>query len=93
MYCPARKINAGGALCINRRPLRILSFGGKIMTKFTSIDLEVLSGLLMGEGMACKKARMYSKTLTDAALAECMGKIADCHEQRFQSLLSILEGK
>ena len=93
MYCPARKINAGGALCINRRPLRILSFGGEIMTKFTSKDLEVLSGLLMGEGMACKKARMYSKTLTDAALAECMGKIADCHEQRFQSLLSILEGK
>ena len=93
MYCPARKIKGGGALCINRRPLRILSFGGKIMTKFTSKDLEVLSGLLMGEGMACKKARMYSKTLTDAALAECMGKIADCHEQRFQSLLSILEGK
>ena len=93
MYGPARKTNGGGALCIYRRPLRILSFGWKIMTKFTSKDLEVLSGLLMGEGMACKKARMYSKTLTDAALAECMGKIADCHEQRFQSLLSILEGK
>ena len=63
------------------------------MTKLTSKDLEVLSGLLMGESMACKKARMYSKTLTDAALAECMGKIADCHEQRFNALLSVLEGK
>ena len=63
------------------------------MTKLTSKDLEVLSGLLMGEGMACKKAKMYSKTLTDTALAECMGRIADCHEQRYNTLLCILEGK
>ena len=62
------------------------------MTKLTSKDLEVLSGLLMGECMASKKARVYSKTLTDAALAECMGKIADCHEERFNALLSVLEG-
>ena len=47
----------------------------------------------MNEGMACKKARMYSKTLTDVALAECMEKIAESHEQRFNALLSVLEGK
>ncbi len=63
------------------------------MTKLTAKDLEVLSGLMMGEGMACKKARMYSKTLTDAALAECLGKIADCHEERFAALFAVLEGK
>ncbi len=63
------------------------------MTKFTEKDIEVLSGLLMGEGMACKKARMYSKTLTDASLAARMGKIADSHARRFGALLSVLEGK
>lgn len=63
------------------------------MTEFTSKDLEVISGALMNEGMACKKARMYSKTLTDVALAECMEKIAESHEQRFNALLSVLEGK
>ena len=63
------------------------------MTKLTAKDLEVLSGLLMGEGMACKKARMYSKTLTDPDLAECMGRIAECHRQRFEQLLCVLEGK
>lgn len=62
------------------------------MTKLTAKDLEAVSGILMAESMACKKARMYSKTLTDAALAECMGKIADSHEQRFNALLSLLEG-
>ena len=63
------------------------------MSNFSSKDLEVLSSLLASEGMACKKARMYSKTLTDTALAECMGRIADCHEQRYNTLLCILEGK
>ena len=63
------------------------------MTKLTSKDLEVLSGLLMGESMACKKARVYSKTLTDPDLAECMGRIAECHRQRFEQLLCVLEGK
>ena len=61
--------------------------------QLTAKDLEVLSGILKAEGMACKKARIYSKTLTDISLAECMQGVADCHEQRFNALLGILEGK
>ena len=56
------------------------------MSNFSSKDLEVLSSLLASEGMACKKARMYSKTLTDQSLAEC-------HEKRFNTLLQMLTGK
>ena len=63
------------------------------MSNFSSKDLEVLSSLLASEGMACKKAKMYSKTLTDPDLAECMGRIAECHRQRFEQLLCVLEGK
>ena len=63
------------------------------MSNFSSKDLEVLSSLLASEGMACKKARMYSKTLTDQSLAECMCGIAECHEKRFITLLQMLTGK
>ena len=59
----------------------------------TSKELTMLSQALTTEGLICKKARMYSKTLTDVALAECMEKIAESHEQRFNALLSVLEGK
>ena len=62
------------------------------MSNFSSKDLEVLSSLLASEGMACKKARMYSKTLTDQSLAECMCGIAECHEKRFNTLLQMLTG-
>jgi hypothetical protein len=64
----------------------------KDMTKLTAKDLEVLSHLLDGEQMACKKARIYSKTLTDMALSEQMGELADAHERRFHSLLTLLSG-
>lgn len=63
------------------------------MSSFSSKDLEVLSSLIDSEGMACKKARMYSKTLTDQTLAECMCGIAECHEKRFNALLQVLSGK
>ena len=56
------------------------------MSNFSSKDLEVLSSLLASEGMACKKARMYSKTLTDQSLAECMCGIAECHEKELSWL-------
>lgn len=62
------------------------------MTNLTAKDLDVLSHLLTGEEMACKKARMYANTLTDTALAEEMERIADSHRKRFTALLNILEG-
>ncbi len=61
--------------------------------QLTAKDLEVIAGILKAEGMACKKARVYSKTLTDTALAACMQDVADCHQERFNKLLKMLEGK
>ena len=63
------------------------------MTNLTAKDLDVLVHVLTGEEMACKKARMYSNTLTDAALAQEMEEIAHQHEQRFNALYTILGGK
>ena len=63
------------------------------MTNLTAKDLDVLVQVLTGEEMACKKARMYSHTLTDAALAAEMEQIACQHEQRFNALYAMLGGK
>ncbi len=62
------------------------------MTNLTTKDLEVISHLLQGEQMACKKARIYSKTMTDPVLAERMGELAEIHAHRFNQLLTILNG-
>ena len=63
------------------------------MTNRTAKDLDVLSQVLTAEEMACKKARIYSNTLTDAALAQEMERIASAHAERFSALYSILGGK
>lgn len=63
------------------------------MTNLTAKDLDVLSQILTGEEIACKKARVYANTLTDAALAAEMGRIADAHAQRFSALFTLLGGK
>ncbi len=62
------------------------------MTEITSKELTMISDALTFEGLICKKARMYSKTLTDVDLAQCMTKIADEHEQRYNALLKIIGG-
>ncbi len=62
------------------------------MTNLTAKDLDVLSHVLTAEEMACKKARVYANTLTDAALAGEMEKIALAHEQRFTALYTMLNG-
>ncbi len=63
------------------------------MTNLTAKDLDVLTHLLTGEEIACKKARVYANTLTDQALAQEMEEIADAHAQRFNALYKILGGK
>lgn len=63
------------------------------MNNLTAKDLDVLSQILTGEEIACKKARVYANTLTDAALAEEMNRIADAHTQRFSALYTLLGGK
>ncbi len=62
------------------------------MTNLTAKDLDVLSQILTGEEMACKKARIYANTLTDAALAQEMERIACAHAERFSALYTMLSG-
>lgn len=56
----------------------------------TTKEATLISDLLTMEESACKKARLYSRTLTDTVLAEEFGKIADNHERRFNALLELL---
>ncbi len=56
----------------------------------TTKEATFVSDLLLYEESACKKARLYSRTLTDRELAEKFGKIADNHERRFNALLEML---
>ena len=63
------------------------------MTNLTATDLDVLSHLLTGEEMACKKAKLYANTLTDQALAQEMENVSRAHAQRFAALYALLGGK
>ncbi|HIY99142.1 MAG TPA: hypothetical protein H9676_00395 [Firmicutes bacterium] len=63
------------------------------MTNLTAKDLDVLSHLLTGEEMACKKAKLYANTLTDQALAQEMENVSRAHAQRFAALYALLGGK
>jgi hypothetical protein len=56
----------------------------------TTKEATLISDLLTMEESACKKARLYSRTLTDKTLADAFGKIADNHERRFNALLELL---
>ncbi len=62
------------------------------MIKLTSKELTFISDALTYEGLICKKARAYSKTLTDRDIADCMCKIADDHERRYNELLAKIGG-
>lgn len=63
------------------------------MTNLTAKDLDVLSHLLTGEEMACKKAKLYANTLTDQALVQEMENVSRAHAQRFAALYALLGGK
>lgn len=56
----------------------------------TTKEATLISDLLTMEESACKKARLYSRILTDANLAQSFCKIADNHEKRFNALLELL---
>ena len=66
--------------------------GGIYMTELTSKELELITDALTAEGLICKKARAYSKTVTDVDLASTLERIADEHEQRFNVLLGLIGG-
>ncbi len=56
----------------------------------TTKEATLISDLMTMEESACKKARLYSRILTDKKLAGEFGKIADHHEQRFNALFDLL---
>lgn len=62
------------------------------MTDFTLKELQLISDALTYEGLLCKKARAYSKTLTDIDLSSTLTKIADEHEARYNTLLTLIGG-
>jgi len=62
------------------------------MTQLTAKELNFVSDALTYEGLICKKARAYSKTLTDTELAACMAEIAEAHEKRYTELLALIGG-
>ena len=56
----------------------------------TTKETTLLADLLTYEEMACKKARLYSRILTDRELQEKLTKIADNHQRRFNALFELL---
>lgn len=49
-----------------------------------------IEDLLAYEEQAVKKARLYSKTLTDKYLADFFSKIAESHVKSFGAILNLL---
>lgn len=62
------------------------------MTEITAKELQMITDALTAEGLLCKKARAYSKIVTDVDLSQTLANIADEHEQRFNALLTIIGG-
>ena len=58
--------------------------------KLTVKEASLVSDLLTYEEQACKKARLYARTLTDKDLAAKFNKLADNHEKRFNALFDLL---
>lgn len=56
----------------------------------TTKEATILSDLLIYEESACKKARLYSRILTNKKLADDVKIIADEHEKRFDALFNLL---
>ena len=56
----------------------------------TTKEVTLISDLLTMEESACKKARMYSKTLANTKLASALDRVADNHQKRFNALLELL---
>ena len=56
----------------------------------TTKEVTFTADLLTYEELACKKARLYSRILTNTQLAKCFSEIADGHERRFNALLGLL---
>ena len=56
----------------------------------TTKELSLISDLLVMEETAFKKAKLYSRTLTDPEISKKLKEIADGHKKRFDALFSLL---
>ena len=56
----------------------------------TTKETALIGDLLTMEECACKKAKLYAKTLTDTKLASELNSLAKNHEKRFNALLNLL---
>jgi hypothetical protein len=56
----------------------------------TTKEATLIADLLNYEESACKKARLYSRIMTDPTVANEMQAVADNHERRFNALLELL---
>ena len=56
----------------------------------TTKELEIVQDLLIYEENACKKAKIYSKILTNEKLAENLKNLYQNHLKRYQTLLELL---
>lgn len=56
----------------------------------TTKEALVIRDLLSAEENACKKARLYSRIMTNPKVAATFEVIADNHERRFNALLALV---
>lgn len=56
-------------------------------------EKRLLENLYKTEDLAEKKARVYSRLLTEPSLAQNMEQLADAHLQRKQALQALLTGE
>ncbi len=72
---------------------KIINIKGELFmdnNMLTTKEATLISDLLTMEESACKKARLYARTLTNEKLAQKFNKIADNHEMRFNALFELL---
>lgn len=58
--------------------------------ELTVNEIGAISDLLALEESVCKKARIYSETLTDPEISQALKKVAENHGKRFCDLFSVL---
>ena len=59
--------------------------------KLTQKEVDLISDVLTLEENLCKKAKMYSKTLTDIQISEQMRSVSENSAKRYAILLGLLK--
>lgn len=85
--CPARRAERGSCLIPagEKRSER-----REMKKELTVNEIGAISDLLALEESVCKKARIYSETLTDPEISQALRKVSENHGKRFCDLFSVL---